>query len=735
MSPEELELSSDLEWMLLSGQVEEATLVSRLVNEEFANLYRLALSILEDPDTARAAAREAISQAVLNAHRYDGQVGVQTWLYSLTREACQTRLAAHEDPGHAITEFSPGDLQQVAAEIQAGIEKRRQGLKRWKVIQQIVLVAVASALVIFAAMTIDVHTPTPQPPTARPRNVVVTRMVYVQPAQAPTATGTPFPERAILYEAEPGDTLEKISGRVGVDAEILSSLNAIPPDQELDPGQKVMIGIGAPPLAMITPTPVTPAPSLEPLTTESSYQEILQRVDESKSNWHTLWADAVEIDYGPNGFIGPPQIKRNQVWISQPWYSLLLIGDSNERVSQAWRRVSDKVYSGDLETGKRTLSNSGTLGFAEVVNGMLYPDRYIFGPVDRSRFPPEGEMENLGAEQIAGRQSLAFDWYYDNPYDQSSQPYHLGRFWVDTSTGVITRWQQFIQGHPELLLKDIVILDIAFDVDFSNALFDQHQSFPTKFALDYRGTPEPPGATFSIPPELVLTGRTPLPKISPPPGFDPSQSPLTFEWSDTSALDSDRSTQADLFAGDYYLGRIEFVHPDNSVLCDRSPDGAWLAYSEWLAGSQGTTPLRWFNLSNLEEMYQAFSRLDIYDLAFSPDGRRLAVVACEIEVTRDCRLYLFDTRTTEAAKILDLTVGEGLAWKPDGEQIAFLGILKDSGVTQQEVVVVAVRSGEVVYRGQMDWTTNSPPADAPTHDWGVEFPARRQGLEKCEAAP
>lgn len=238
MSPDELELFSDLEWMLLSGQVEESTLVSRLVHDEFANLYRLALSILDDPDTAGAAAKEAISQAVLNAHHYSGQAGVQTWLYSLTREACQTRLAAREIAGHAITEFSPSDLQQMAAGIQADIEKRRQGLKRWKVMQQIVLVAIASALVIFAAKTIDGNTPTPQPPTARGRKVVVTELIYVQPTQPPTATPTPFPERAILYEAEAGDTLEKISGQVGVDVEILSSLNAVAPTKNSAPGKR-----------------------------------------------------------------------------------------------------------------------------------------------------------------------------------------------------------------------------------------------------------------------------------------------------------------------------------------------------------------------------------------------------------------------------------------------------------------------------------------------------------------
>jgi hypothetical protein len=114
---------------------------------------------------------------------------------------------------------------------------------------------------------------------------------------------------------------------------------------------------------------------------------------------------------------------------------------------------------------------------------MLNPDRY--------QYPSDGQMAYLRVEEIAGRQSLVFDWYTENPADQSGQESYLGRFWVDTITGVILRWQQFVQDNREILLKDLTVIDIVFDVDFPKELYDKNQPVQTRFASDYQGNPEP----------------------------------------------------------------------------------------------------------------------------------------------------------------------------------------------------------------------------------------------------
>ena len=483
MLEEEFELSSDLEWMLLSGQVEQSALTNKLVHEEFANLYSLAISILDKPEKAWIAAKETTIWAVLNAHRYNAQMGVQQWLAVCLLKTCRSTMERAIAENVQAAEFYPNELDQIAVDIQAELEKTKRRLRLWSRFQQIAIISVVSMLVILASkITDDISAETVAGKSAH-QKIVVTEVVYVYPTEKPTSLPTPFPERAVLFRAKGGDTLADISNELSIEVEILASLNAFPLDRELDPGQNVMIGIGVPPLSLITPTPVTPAPRPHPLTRESSFEEVYRRIRESRKNWHTLWADAVEMNYSSNGPVDWPHGKRFQVWISQPGYDQVLIGDLNGQIFRTWRRVSERGYPLSFEKGKRSLSNLDSLGIVEVGGSMLNPDRY--------RYPSDGRMAYLSVEQIAGRQSLVFDWYAEPPADQSGQESYLGRFWVDTITGVILRWQQFVQDNRELLLKDLTVIDIVFDVDFPKELYDKNQPVQTRFASDYQGNPEP----------------------------------------------------------------------------------------------------------------------------------------------------------------------------------------------------------------------------------------------------
>lgn len=123
------------------------------------------------------------------------------------------------------------------------------------------------------------------------------------------------------------------------------------------------------------------------------------------------------------------------------------------------------------------------------------------------------------------------------------------------------------------------------------------------------------------------------------------------------------------------------------------------------------------------------------DFAFSPDGSKLALIACDGEAIKDCWLYIVDTTNGEAEKILDLYSGHSPAWSPDGSQVALDGIRKGAAATGREIIVVDVKSGEVFYTGQPDRQTNSAPPDSPISAWGVQFPIRRAGLESCTAPP
>ena len=77
------ELSSDIEWMLQSGQVSRTYFLESLTETYYTAVLRLATSILDDTDAARKATRKIFLKAVLNVHQYRSQMGVKVWLFKI----------------------------------------------------------------------------------------------------------------------------------------------------------------------------------------------------------------------------------------------------------------------------------------------------------------------------------------------------------------------------------------------------------------------------------------------------------------------------------------------------------------------------------------------------------------------------------------------------------------------------------------------------------------------------
>jgi len=82
------ELSSDIEWMLQSGQVSREYFLETLVEAYYALVLRLATSLIDDNNAARDATRRTFLKAVLDVHQYRSQVGVETWLYKIAYQTC-----------------------------------------------------------------------------------------------------------------------------------------------------------------------------------------------------------------------------------------------------------------------------------------------------------------------------------------------------------------------------------------------------------------------------------------------------------------------------------------------------------------------------------------------------------------------------------------------------------------------------------------------------------------------
>lgn len=66
--------------------------IEALVHEHQARIYRLCLSILEDPADAEDAAQESFIAALRSLKSYRGDSAFHTWLYAITLNTCRSTL-------------------------------------------------------------------------------------------------------------------------------------------------------------------------------------------------------------------------------------------------------------------------------------------------------------------------------------------------------------------------------------------------------------------------------------------------------------------------------------------------------------------------------------------------------------------------------------------------------------------------------------------------------------------
>lgn len=74
----------------------DSTAVERFVRTYQQDVYRLALSILDDSHEAEDATQEALLAALRGLHSFHGDSSLKTWLYSITVNICRTRLQHHK---------------------------------------------------------------------------------------------------------------------------------------------------------------------------------------------------------------------------------------------------------------------------------------------------------------------------------------------------------------------------------------------------------------------------------------------------------------------------------------------------------------------------------------------------------------------------------------------------------------------------------------------------------------
>lgn len=75
---------------------DDATAVETFVRAHQQAVYRLALSMLDDPAEAEEATQDALVAALNALHTYRGDSAFTTWLYAIALNTCRTRLRKHK---------------------------------------------------------------------------------------------------------------------------------------------------------------------------------------------------------------------------------------------------------------------------------------------------------------------------------------------------------------------------------------------------------------------------------------------------------------------------------------------------------------------------------------------------------------------------------------------------------------------------------------------------------------
>lgn len=84
--------NSDLALLLSGCQAGDNQAIAQFFTAYHLDVYRLALSILDDPSEADEAAQEALLRAIDRLTSYRGEATFKSWLYAITVNVCRGRL-------------------------------------------------------------------------------------------------------------------------------------------------------------------------------------------------------------------------------------------------------------------------------------------------------------------------------------------------------------------------------------------------------------------------------------------------------------------------------------------------------------------------------------------------------------------------------------------------------------------------------------------------------------------
>jgi DNA-directed RNA polymerase specialized sigma24 family protein len=752
MDPEEPETgieetvpSPGLEDLLLADPVDELAIVTALLAEHYASIYRLAYALLEDPEKAHQAAITTAGLALTDINRFRKQRDLCIWLYSLALKAIgrlEGQPAGEAPPPSAATKE-----QELWVAIDSFHGRERLLLLLYYALDCQISQAAAVLHVSQGAVQaqIDIFrqrfseavgiTLSNEDQMAALEDRLRALLKERWPAPSLSPEELAIAAQQALQEASLERELQrKRRSAYAAAAAIAAAILAI-----------VCLAAGAYSLinrsratetqvSFATPqaTLVTSPPQAISLTRRSTPEEIQQRLKDSADLWRTLWIDVQMTDYGPLSYIGPAKSYRARAWISQPAESLELFGSLTGKPSNLY-----------LVTGNESLTINPTqnLAKAERWDGTA-PDllqnvhlRQMVYPAI-SLWAGQGTLHAIGRAEIAGREAIAVDWY--NPLGKRE-----AALWIDALNGIILRQQIYMGADYQVLGWESIVTQITYNqggppydlsdyIKLETANSSQSEQLPAAQVLQ----PTPTPATVTV-------RRPLLPLETAPPALDPAHSALKFQFPKT-ANAAERvaytaETPVELFADDYFLGDTKFGLPW-ALRCIRSPNGERIAFN---TGSDGATQpderLHWFNLAEPAAVYQPLLGIRAYYFAFSPDSRQLAILGLGINDT-PAIVYVLEIATGEYERVFEMQQADFLTWSLDGNHLALLG--HESEEDSPALLVVHIKTRQVTWRLPIK-EYNQALSDLAASEWGSQFPDLLEtplkesmgGMDACAAPP
>lgn len=586
-------------------------------------------------------------------------------------------------------------------------------------------------IIMLAALSIwgyNRYFPEELPATTDPQN----ELAFLQDTQTAThqqqETQTPQTEEPtkvqdFLYTIRANDSLMSIARQFDVNFYGLRRNNRIPGGVDIQAGQKLWLFVDP------TNKEMNLSRFLSKTETKLTQEEfgylnlpLVRSMGTKIAEGSVMWIEGLIIDYGPDGYVGPPKIE-----IVQAWYTseavLYLVGDEQQKLQEVWLLTEQHQYMATpgLElpwshAWKPVNPDSQYLESLKLFSDAL-SRKPTFSPV----------IIEISSDEYSwnGRGTIAYDI-------KDNLSVLRERQWIDNETKLLVRRQIFGESDAPIPLKEVNITKIEEGNKAPAGLLDPRIPWRGGFALNYLGQPAP-WETSYIQSEQ-FSGR---PRLDPPlepqsfGQFDFSQAQLTFQY--PPIFTSVHRIPVELFADDQFLGTADLGNPW-TMICDRSSNGNILAY----VSQPGDVPNDASRLQ-LVDLYNPASEwrilpidLGVQIFAFSPDGQHLAVFGHPDRYVEGTLLVL-DVVEGTYIPLDHLGEASSLVWSPDSQQIAIIA-RHQSSTFLEEIFVYDLNTGEIASRHPLDFS-NSHPAHWPTEEWGIEFPVEMGGLSECAQAP